>query len=188
MPVKKKPQPKNRTVKVRVNRVIDGDTVEVLEGSFFTKPTKRRLRLWGIDAPESTQQGGTASTLHLRRLIGNKKHITMETRGIDQYQRTIAIIYGGPRRIENSYNYRMLKDGQAQCYMLDGQEKFPYQQAEDYARQRTIGLWKLKQQPDPWNYRKQRQQTKRLRNLLLRYLIIGALLAAIVLTILYCSP
>ena len=185
MPNKKKTKAKNRILKVRMNRVIDGDTVEVLEGSFFKKPSKTRIRLWGIDAPESSQPGGTMSTIHLQRIIGNKKTILMETRGTDQYKRTIAIIYGSARRIEKSYNYQMVKDGQAQCYMLDGQETDPYQQAEQYAKQKNIGLWRLKNQQNPWDYRKQQQQAKHFRNLIIRYLLIGTFLAAVVLTIWY---
>jgi endonuclease YncB( thermonuclease family) len=43
--------------------VVDGDILK-LDG--------QRYRLWGIDAPESSELGGPASTQTLRRIIGNQ--------------------------------------------------------------------------------------------------------------------
>ena len=60
-----------KTSRTTLTRIIDGDTV-VTQGTrfFFFKGPKIRIRLYGIDAPESEQKGGTESTNTLKRLTG----------------------------------------------------------------------------------------------------------------------
>jgi endonuclease YncB( thermonuclease family) len=67
--------------------VTDGDTI---------KFGKERVRLWGIDAPESKQlcpdgwPAGRAATTYIRTLL--KDHtVTCEARGHDRYGRTIGL-------------------------------------------------------------------------------------------------
>lgn len=61
-------------------RVIDGDTLEI---------DHKRIRLWGIDAPERQQHHGPAATAYLRRLIYDKD-VTCYERGQDRYGRIVA--------------------------------------------------------------------------------------------------
>lgn len=71
--------------------VIDGDTVEFTRGS--------RVRLWGIDAPESSQtctevngapwRCGAAAANALSAFIG-VRNVQCQSRGTDQYRRTVA--------------------------------------------------------------------------------------------------
>ena len=49
----------DQTEQVTLLRIIDGDTVEVQRrGGFLSTGAKERIRLYGIDAPESSQKGG----------------------------------------------------------------------------------------------------------------------------------
>ena len=57
---------------VRMLRVIDGDTIEVLvRRGPFRQARKDRIRLYGIDAPETSQAEGNEATNHLKQLIGS---------------------------------------------------------------------------------------------------------------------
>ena len=143
---------------VRINRVIDGDTVLVSIGRkpwlFFLGPRTDRIRLYGIDAPESSQKGGDESTKYLRKIIGNTRKIMLESVATDQYGRTVGLIYDPAKSRENSYNYQMLRAGQAHCYMVGPQDRSRYQEAETSARMNRHGLWKEKESQKPWDYRK----------------------------------
>ena len=94
---------------VNVTRVIDGDTVEVqTKPGLFRNGRKERVRLYGIDAPESSQTGGPESTKHLKRIIGSGKNVRLEQSGKDRYGRTVGLIYHRKSGREKSYNHQMV--------------------------------------------------------------------------------
>ena len=139
---------------VQLTRIIDGDTVEVMVRRGLLRREKgERIRLYGIDAPESSQKGGRDSTRHLRKITRSDKKIWLESSGTDQYGRTIGLIYGRDGRA-NSYNYQMVAEGQAHCYMLDGFDQPRFREAEQEARRKRKGVWKQKNPTYPWDYRK----------------------------------
>lgn len=72
-----------------VNRVIDGDTIEVSYGTLSIT-----IRLANIDTPESNTIIGSAATHYLRSLIENE-NVSIEERGFDRYGRTLAHIWRG---------------------------------------------------------------------------------------------
>ena len=64
-------------------RVIDGDTIEV---------ATVRIRLWGIDAPETDSEEGRVAKAFLEGyLLG--RHVRCAPRGTDRYQRTVAMCF-----------------------------------------------------------------------------------------------
>src|SRR5262245_4941136 len=75
--------------------VIDGDTLEI---------HAQRIRLLGIDAPESPQycyfpdgkkwRCGQTAALQLQDFIGNKT-VTCEKKGKDRYRRIVAVCFAG---------------------------------------------------------------------------------------------
>ena len=66
----------------RVSKVLDGDT-------FTLSGESRRIRVWGLDAPEWNHQGGSTATLNLRGLISGK-HLRCAVLDIDRYGRLVA--------------------------------------------------------------------------------------------------
>jgi micrococcal nuclease len=68
----------------RVVGVSDGDTITVLYGN---RPLK--VRLEGIDCPESGQAFGAAAKLYTSDLVFGKT-VTVEPRTTDRYGRTVA--------------------------------------------------------------------------------------------------
>lgn len=66
----------------RVSKILDGDT-------FTLSGQSRRIRVWGLDAPEWNHQGGSAATATLRRLISGKQ-LRCAILDIDRYGRFVA--------------------------------------------------------------------------------------------------
>ena len=69
-------------LEARVSKILDGDT-------FTLSGESRRIRVWGLDAPEWNHQGGSAATATLRGLISGKR-LRCAIRDIDRYGRLVA--------------------------------------------------------------------------------------------------
>lgn len=149
--------------KVKFQRVIDGDTVEVSQPKgFLRSPDVKSVRLYGIDAPETSQKGSQESTQYLARLIGSRKNLWMEERYTDQYGRAVAILSTSKNKPDRSYNYQMVRDGQAYTYMTTGPEAALYTAAQEEARRKNRGVWKKPTREKPWEYRQlERQKAKK---------------------------
>src|SRR4051812_20267039 len=72
------------TLNGRVVNVADGDTITVLVGKESIK-----VRLEGIDAPESSQAFGDKSKIALSKLVKGMS-VTVNKTGEDQYKRTLG--------------------------------------------------------------------------------------------------
>ena len=167
---------------VRMLRVIDGDTIEVLVGRGpFRQARKDRIRLYGIDAPETSQAGGNDATNHLKQLIGSHPKMWMNATGGDQYGRTVGLIYRRKNRPEESYNYMMIRDGQARAYMANAGDRERFQKAEEEAARRGSGIWKKKNAVAPWDYRRAERERNQSRSRMKLILVIT--LAAIALAV-----
>lgn len=69
-------------LEARVSKVLDGDT-------FTLSGESRRIRVWGLYAPEWDQRGGSAATATLRGLISGKR-LSCAVLDIDRYGRLVA--------------------------------------------------------------------------------------------------
>ncbi len=69
-------------LEARVSKVLDGDT-------FTLSGESRRIRVWGLDAPEWNHQGGSTATSTLRSLISGK-HLRCAVLDFDRYGRLVA--------------------------------------------------------------------------------------------------
>ena len=114
-------------------RVVDGDTLAV---------AGRRIRLSGIDAPESRQTCirdgrrwacGQASTHALRRLIGNGR-VRCEALGRDRRGRAVAVCFAAGRDLQR----QLFRMGLALAYRRYSTHYVP---DEDAARAEGLGLW-----------------------------------------------
>jgi len=65
-----------------VTRVVDGDT-------FYMTGVERRIRVWGLDAPEKSDAGGPAATEALARIASGKR-LSCEQMDVDRYQRIVG--------------------------------------------------------------------------------------------------
>ena len=69
-------------LEARVSKVLDGDT-------FTLSGESRRIRVWGLDAPEWNHQGGSTATSTLRSLISGKQ-LRCAVLDVDRYGRLVA--------------------------------------------------------------------------------------------------
>lgn len=70
------------TIEAKVSKVLDGDT-------FTLSGESRRIRVWGLDAPEWDHRGGSAATATLRGLISGKR-LTCAILDVDRYGRLVG--------------------------------------------------------------------------------------------------
>ena len=131
-----------------VLRVSDGDTIVVRTADF----EDIRVRLYGIDAPESKQPGGAEATKALRVLQGQR--VTTREMDTDRYGRMVGLVeYAG-----RSVNLDLVAQGHAWHYgryckaqPICGKIK----KAEAAARKAGLGLWQDKAPMPPWEWRRQ---------------------------------
>lgn len=130
-------------------KVVDGDTVEV---------AGERIRLFGIDAPESKQTcdvigndwacGRAAKAMLTAAVAG--RDVTCSGKSHDRYGRLIAKCYVGGEDI----NARMVREGLALAYRKYSSDYVPQ---EIQARADGAGMWRG-QFVDPWEWRKQKRE------------------------------
>lgn len=130
---------------IKVISIPDGDTLNVIN----SRNKKIKIRLYGIDAPETKQKYGQASRDYLRQLVKNKK-LTYKIRSKDDYGRVVATLYGNNQDL----NYEMIKAGWAWHYKHYYKSK-KYADAEKNARNQKKGLWKDKKPQAPWDFRRE---------------------------------
>ena len=133
----------------KVIKVSDGDTITVLDSN----NQKHKIRLKGIDAPESQQMYGDISTQSLAELVYDKE-VVVNWDKKDKYYRILGkVIVDG-----KDANYLQLKKGLAWYYKqyekdLSDEDKKRYSEAEEWARNYSEGLWADSKSIPPWEFR-----------------------------------
>jgi len=134
---------------------ITGWVVSIADGDTFTLLTNEKkqvkIRLYGIDCPERKQPFGTAAKQKLSELVFDKQ-VQVKKMDIDRYGRTVAIVYG---EANSCINEEMLKSGFAWHYIQYDNSAY-WQQLEDKARGKKIGLWAEKDPVPPWQWRRKK--------------------------------
>lgn len=134
-----------------------GQVVSVADGDTFTLLMKGnqqvKVRLYGIDCPERSQDFGTAARQKLRELTTGHT-IRIEEKDKDRYGRIVAIAYTNN---DLSINEEMLRSGFAWHYtQYDKNEAWSALERE--ARRQKKGLWVQRNATPPWHFRKAKRQ------------------------------
>ena len=135
------------TLTGKVIGVTDGDTIKVLVNRKTVK-----VRLEGIDAPESSQSFGTKSKQALSMMVFGKT-VTVKKTGEDRYGRTLGIIMVG----NVDANAKMVEDGWAWHYKKYNDEE-RLAKLELSARKTKSGLWADANPLAPWDYRARKRR------------------------------
>ena len=141
-----------------VNRVIDGDTIEIVKDDKFVK-----LRLYGIDAPESTQKYGKEASEKLVEILHPNNVVKINILNKDRYGRYIATVHTTQKNVFYINSYNGYSDNLG-LYLVDQGLAWHYKKysnceeleaAENFARLNKLGIWSDDEPTPPWVYRKQ---------------------------------
>lgn len=137
------------TIEGRVVGISDGDTITILDAG----NRQHKIRLSGIDAPESHQAFGQKSKANLSALVFNRQVIAECTK-TDKYRREICKVLVG----DIDANLEQVKAGMAWWYRhyaneQPRQDQEAYEAAEFNAKIRRLGLWADKNPTPPWDWR-----------------------------------
>ncbi|NTU72725.1 thermonuclease family protein [Candidatus Roizmanbacteria bacterium] len=130
--------------------VADGDTITVLTQT----NEKIKIRLGGIDCPESFQVHGEKSKQFLSSLVFDKRvRIVPET--IDQYGRTVAMVLVNGANI----NEQIVAQGHGWVFKkyCTAAHCNDWLKLEATARDARIGLWEDENPIPPWEWRTQQK-------------------------------
>ena len=146
------------TLKGRVVKVADGDTITVLDAA----NVQHRIRLDKIDAPEKSQPFGDAARKHLATFVAGKD-VEIEWAKKDKYGRILGTVWAMiPARTD--VNLRMVKDGFAWHYkQFDNTQT--YAAAEIDARRAKRGLWRDPAPIPPFIFRRTKNRFRPHRDL-----------------------
>jgi len=128
--------------------VLDGDTIEVLNGHHT-----ERIRLSGIDCPEKGQAFGQRAKQAASALAFGKD-VTIQTHGHDKYKRTLGdvILPDGM-----NLNQELVEQGWCWWYRKYAPGDTVLEELEKSAREAKKGLWVDPAPIPPWVYRKARR-------------------------------
>ena len=132
----------------KVVKVSDGDTITVLTQN----KESIKVRLYGIDAPETKQDFGKASKQYLSSLIVGKI-VEVKSGGKDRYGRVLGTIYLGSTDI----NAKTVEEGCAWAFVKYSKI---YAAQQSKAVKNKAGLWRQKDPQAPWDFRKAKKKRK----------------------------
>jgi micrococcal nuclease len=125
-----------------VLRVVDGDTL-------LLKKDRLRVRLQGVDTPETVKEGapvekwGLEATAYTERFVldaDNRVDITVDGEGVDQYGRHLAFVWHDGRLL----NEELIAEGLARAklaYDYSQGMKDRLRAAQEKARWEQRGIW-----------------------------------------------
>lgn len=129
--------------------ISDGDTLTLLDAGNH----QHKIRLAGIDAPESKQAFGQASKKHLSGLVFNRE-VSLDCGKTDRYKRRVCVVNVGGR----DANLAQIEAGMAWWYRKyqgeqTARQREDYEAAEGQARAAGRGLWQEPTPIPPWDFR-----------------------------------
>jgi len=156
-----------RTVTGTVTKVSDGDTIHITT----PEQTKLKVRLYGIDAPETPkinrqtghvhqpgQPYGEESWKALKYKIMGKQ-VKLEILDIDKYRRMVCMVWLDDRNI----NLEMVREGYAEAFIeyLKPPCRVEFMKAEQEARAGGKNIWSLPAHEQPREFRKRLKERGR---------------------------
>jgi len=132
-----------KTQEYQIQKVIDGDTVTIK----YKNGKTDRLRLLGINAPETSECYGKESKKALEKLIKNQElRFDKDISGVDIYGRLlryITIISPDPKEDNTLVNYYLVRNGLAFHYSKPPDNRYREMliAAQREAKKEKLGMW-----------------------------------------------
>ena len=131
----------------QVVKVFDGDTVSVKRGR-----QEVVIRLYGVDAPEKTQEAGPESKGFAAALLVGKT-VRVEPVDQDRHGRTVGLVFVDG---DKCLNVELVREGHAwfyERYCTREELCAELRRLEEEAREAERGLWAHPNPTPPWDYR-----------------------------------
>ena len=106
------------TYEIKLDRVIDGDTIDAYIDLGFDVSVKKRIRFMGINTPESRTRDleekarGLAAKDRLKNLLEGANTIQLKSHGVGKYGRCLGEIFLGDTKL----NDLLINEGHAVKY------------------------------------------------------------------------
>lgn len=138
----------------RVIEVADGDSITIL--THYNE--EKRIRLGGIDCPESSQLHGDEAK-HFLSSIVLERRVRILPDGIDDYGRTVATVLLNGENV----NRRIIAFGQGWVYRKYCTADYcnDWLKLEETARNARVGLWRDDNPRPPWEWRAEQKSKDR---------------------------
>ncbi len=145
------------TISGKVVSVADGDTITVLDSS----NTQHKIRIYGIDCPESHQDFGQKAKQFTSDLVFGKM-VEIKVMAPDRYGRTVGVVNIGGKCL----NEELVKNGMAWFYgqYCKASVCSQWNQYQEEARNKKIGLWSMQNPIPPWDFRRGSSKTVTISN------------------------
>lgn len=125
--------------------VADGDTLTLL----LPDKQVQKLRLYGVDAPEKSQDYGAFAGKRLEEMVKGRE-LRAEVMSHDRYGRAVVRLYAGKTYI----NHELVAEGLAWHYEVYAPLDFDLAEAETLAAADKLGLWQHPHPVPPWEFRR----------------------------------
>lgn len=136
------------TLKGKVIRVSDGDTIVVLDST----NTQHRIRLDGIDCPEKGQPYGNKATLFVKNLVAGKE-VVVEWKKKDRYGRILGYVFIDSVNI----NKELLRNGLAWHYKFFNKDE-ELAELEQKAKDKKLNIWSENNPIEPYLWRNRKKK------------------------------
>ena len=147
----------------RIVSIQDGDTLTILD----TNSQQHRIRISGIDAPESKQPFGTRSKQKLAEMAAGEDG-RAECHKVDRYKRQVCKVWVQPIDCRScgrtlDLGYAQISVGMAWWYReyakeQSAEDRGRYESAEQDARLRKRGIWSMPEPVPPWEWRQRKRE------------------------------
>ena len=128
--------------------VVDGDTIsiqptpELIEWAGFSLPSKQKIRLFGVDAPEMKQgEHGRLTREHTATALSSFSSCVLVPHDVDIYHRIVAEVLLDDLNL----GLDLLRAGRAIAYRTylgpKSDRRSRYLEAEDLAKVEGLGIW-----------------------------------------------
>ena len=110
------------TYKIKLDRVIDGDTIDAYIDLGFDVSVKKRIRFMGINTPESRTRDadekvrGLAAKKRVEELLEDSDSITVKSHGVGKYGRCLGELILTQGDKETNLNELLISEGHAVEY------------------------------------------------------------------------
>ena len=130
----------------KVTRIIDGDTIEIIQDMQV-----RRVRIWGIDSPEWDQPYAPQAHQFTRGMLAGKE-VQVLPKDIDIYGRLVAVITVDEKNISEE----LVRSGLAWVHIYYCHELIcdTWKLLQEKAASQHQGLWNDPHPVAPWQWKK----------------------------------